>query len=358
MNIFSSGSQKLLLYPQRIYDWQKHKPIIPITLEIQPSEQCNHNCPSCQSQYSLGKTNAKEKSINGQFLDPSKLDSIWKLPPEGIVLSGNTGDPLLHPKIDEIIKKIDENHIPLIMITNGQAITENLAQHILQSCRGLRISLDAADENSYSISHGVSTNNWNDIIEKISIIVKMKKNLINSNCSVGLGFLTSSRTKHLMFEAANLAKSLGVDYIQFRPYHYDYTDVTRELLDCQNLENNKFKIHASFQKYSRLGDCISGLGCQASWFYTVLDACGNLYICCHNVGKEDAKVGSLVDGNWDEFIFSQKRSQKIETYNKEFCIPNCRLFTQNHLLHELRSKNSPPLAPSLNKQIVFHAPFL
>ena len=61
-DVFSGGNKKLFQFPTKLNEWMEGKNPIPIALEIQPSEICNHRCPLCQGQYALGRKKAKEKS--------------------------------------------------------------------------------------------------------------------------------------------------------------------------------------------------------------------------------------------------------------------------------------------------------
>jgi MoaA/NifB/PqqE/SkfB family radical SAM enzyme len=357
-NIFSSGALKLLYYSQKINQWEENRAIIPITLEIQPSERCNHNCPNCQAQFCLKKKETRERAKSGIFLNLSLLDSIWDFPPEGIVISGNSGDPLTHPHIYELIQTITIKSIPFVLITNGGNLTKRITDLLVKGSSGVRISLDACDAKSFSLTHGVNSNEWERVLYNISNLVNNRKSSPDSKCMIGLGFLTSKQSSDWMFKATKLAKTLGVDYIQFRPYHYDVTEINQQLTECKKLENDSFKVFSSDQKYSRLGDCSRGIGCQAAWFYSVLDARGDLYICCHNVGNKDASIGSLADDNWKNILESTKRKSVINDFSKVNCIPNCRLHTQNLLLEKIWNQQIIP-SPEINDiQIKNHAPFL
>lgn len=358
-NIFSVGAQKMLFYPERLKDWRHNKPIVPITLEIQPSERCNHHCPHCQGKFSLERFDALGRSRHGAFLDFSLIDTIWELPPEGVVISGNTGDPLVHPEIGQLLLELKKHALPSVLITNGQLLNPYLSELIVRTCRGVRVSVDAFDPHSFAITHGANNKSWQDLMGNISDLVEAKKNFTDSQCHIGMGFLTSVQSKDWMLSATSLAKSLGVDYIQFRPYHYDTTDVIDSLRKCEMLEDKHFKVYSSYQKYYKLDDCFdrSFKSCQASWFYTVLDASGDLYICCHNVGREDAKMGSLKGMSWKSFVFSNLRRDIIQGFTTGMCIPNCRLRTQNEMLIEYY-KNPQLISSVETKEIVQHAPFL
>ena len=103
-NIFSSAAQKLLCYPEKLQAWLKGQPFAPITLEIHPTERCNHRCPQCQSTFAMPGGEARKRARQGYDLDLSLLDSVWKDPPKGVVLSGHTGDPLMHPQLNRVFE--------------------------------------------------------------------------------------------------------------------------------------------------------------------------------------------------------------------------------------------------------------
>jgi radical SAM protein with 4Fe4S-binding SPASM domain len=131
------------------------------------------------------------------------------------------------------------------------------------------------------------------------------------------------------------------------------------LRQCESLEDGHFRVFSSYQKYSQLGDCFdrSFNSCQAAWFYTVLDAKGDIYICCHNVGREEAKLGSLKEETWKTFVSSNLRREVIQGFTTGKCIPNCRLQTQNELLLDF-SKHPQQSPIPLTQEIIHHAPFL
>ena len=359
-NIFSTGAQKLLFFPNEIKSWQNCEAVTPITLEIQPSEICNHHCPQCQGFIVPSNNHENAKPMRGCLLNLSLLDSVWNSPPRGIIISGNTGDPLLHPEIKDLLTTIKNFSIPVVLITNGQALTESVAKIIVDTCVGVRISLDAFNDRSFMITHGMNSNNWKQLLRNITLLVNMKRSKANSNCLIGIAFLTNEQTKEWMIPATKLAKKLDVDYIQFRPYHFDRTDVIKILKNCEKYENNHFNVFSSYQKYSMLGEGLSqrSKNCQAAWFYTVIDARGDIYICCHNIGNSEAMLGSLKYQSWNMFIKSGRRRDIINNFSTESCIPNCRLQTQNELLSKIKTTKKNFEIHNYNNQIHNHAVFL
>ncbi len=357
-NIFSSGASKLFLFPKKIENLKNNKAIIPTTLEIQPSERCNHFCPNCQSKIEFSKEVANEKKLNGVFLDFSILASIWEYPPDGIIISGNTGDPLLHPQITDLLQTIKNNNIPMVLITNGQNLNFKISKIILKCCTGIRISIDSYNSVSFSNTHGGSYSQWNKLLSNLKLLIKLK-NELNSKCLIGYGYLTNKNTKEGMLNATKLAKKLNFDYIHFRPYHFDETSINKELKNCSYEETKDFKVYSSDQKYKLLNNPKRNYKkCLGAWFYTVIDPNGELYICCHHIGNQKAYLGSLLKNNWHDIIYSNSREKTINEFNTTNCLPNCRLHTQNELLNNLLLDKNSNYKKIENKLIISHGSFL
>lgn len=357
LNIFSAGADKLLTFADRIAQWQAKESFVPVTLEIQPTERCNHHCPGCQSFYSLSSDDVHSKARTGFDLDIDLLAPIWRNPPAGVVISGNTGDPLLHPRIEELLNILKERAIPTVLLTNGEALTESIARAALNACTGIRISLDAQDEDHFRRVHG-SRFGWPKVLKAIRLLVSTK-NVVGSDCLVGIGYLTNKQSRSGMVPATRLAGQLGVDYIQFRPFHYDTAELNVEFEQCNEMANNtKLRVFMSDQKYDRMRDFHRSYShCQGSLFSTVLDARGDFYICCHHVGRASARVGSIVQENWLSFLDSHLRRDALGSFPMNHCPPLCRLHTQNEVLDQIATEY-PPSQNVLTEEIRRHACFL
>jgi pyruvate-formate lyase-activating enzyme len=359
-NIFSQGAKKLFQFPDQVNTWMGKGVPVPIALEIHPTERCNHHCPQCQAYFSLERPDVRLRSRTGADLDLSLLDTLWEAPPQSIILSGNTGDPLLHPEIGSLLAKLREKHLPVVLITNGQAFDAEIINHAILTCRGIRISLDAHDADSYTRSHGVRKDAWDATLRNIRELVKRRSELklTSQECLVGIGYLTKAENKAGMLQAAHIARDAGVDYIQFRPFHYDMTVVQEELIQCENLVTASFQVFSSHQKYSQFGVPQRKYNrCHGAWFFTVLDARGDMYICCHHVGNPQAWVGSLRENSWLGLLHSEKRKEVIGQFEVSNCIRYCRLDSQNEALELCKETQTIPQV-TLEPDILYHAPFL
>lgn len=358
LNIFSAAGAKFAAFSDRINLWQSGKPVPPITVEIQPTEQCNHSCPHCQGHFALSQADARLRATRGEHIEISSLDTFWHDPPNGVVLSGNTGDPLLYPRIEELIDALYRYRIPTVLITNGEAFTSKLAKKALAACRGIRISLDAYDAASFERTHGRPNSSWLNVLDSIQLLIWNNRRA-GLHCSLGIGYLTGRNTASGMLPATALARELGVDYIQFRPFHFDSTDVGQEILECRKLEDQQFRVLASDQKYGRFNNQERGYDvCHGSWFFNVIDARSDVYICCHHIGRPKARIGSLRSLTWKELISSARRQAVIARFPAPSCVPLCRLHAHNEYLERVRSAHKSFSPEPIQDEIAYHAMFL
>ena len=357
-SLFSTGKDKVLFFRKKIKQFLKNKSIVPIVAEIYPSATCNQRCPNCQ--YKLVENKELEKP-DGCFINLDFVDDILASGISGVVISGDCGEPLLHPDIESIFDKVLITKVPAILITNGESFYEKLIEIALRVFRWIRISLDAYEYKSYETSHGVGADKFDKVISNIKLIVECKKEL-KSKTDFGVGFLTNEDNIKNIEQAAIFAKSLGVDYIQFRPYHGHNMDIRNEVQKIKYLESKKFKILLSNQKYSIAGEKRNYKKCFGANFYTVISSSGKIFICCHHSGNTRAMIWDLKqDGDFRHFITSLRRSKFIESFDISKCIEFCRHDSINRLLNEIqRTKHVPfpGLITLFSKQIIKHRFFL
>ena len=353
-HFLNSGDQKLFLFRDKLEKWQAEETFVPVVIEWHPSRQCQHRCPDCIGKYAVPmKRLRREQAGEGAFSNLEHIREVLKDPPNGIVVSGNVGEPLLHPEIDEIFTILEESKVPCILITNGEAFTPELAARAMNIFRGIRISVDAHDKATFLKTHGRAADGFVKVLENIELLAQIKKEQ-KSSTQFGIGYLTRANNLAGMVPATRLAKALGADYIQFRPFFYDFDPIDKEFQLCKQLEEEGFRVMASLQKYAIKDFDRSYYTCQGAYFYTLLDATGTFYMCCHHVGRRDAALGSLRNVTWNEFLKSQLRKKKIASFCVSNCIPHCRLHTHNNTLKSLVGElPTVDLAEEVRKHGVF-----
>lgn len=336
-NYLEIDKKKLMRYSYKIEKYLKGDIPIPITLEIQPTERCNCNCPHCQSRNYFSYDIRQNKIKQGVDLDLKLLDRILRTPPNNVIISGTTGEPLLHPHINLLFTMLKSSKIPITLITNGLCIDNVLAKNIIDGCTTVRVSLDAVDDISYSRTHGIEKSFWYKVIGNIKLLIKEKKRSGNK-CRIGIGYLTNIDSCEIE-KAVLLARELGGDFIDFRPFQEDRghpvdSTMLKHIFDSKKYETDEFRINSSHQKYHTINSIQRTYDfCYCSYFYTLLDPNGDLYLCCNHVGDKSANYGSLKDvTDWTICLKSQIKRNKAA--NVKNCPLGCRLHTYNIVLDE------------------------
>src|SRR5262249_44808486 len=89
-------------------------PYHPIVAHIIPIRRCNLSCAYCNEYDKVSEPVPTEEMLK-------RIDQLAALGTTAITISG--GEPLLHPGLDEIIRRIRSHGILATLITNGYLLT-------------------------------------------------------------------------------------------------------------------------------------------------------------------------------------------------------------------------------------------
>ena len=129
------------------YGVQLQQPVTRLKkLYIEPTNQCNLTCRTCIR-------NAWDEPV-GQMDDATFthiLNGLHDFPSFPTVLFGGFGEPLLHPRIAEMVAQVKSLGIPVELITNGTLLTEDLSRRLITAGLDvLWVSLDGATPESFA----------------------------------------------------------------------------------------------------------------------------------------------------------------------------------------------------------------
>src|SRR5579863_5207073 len=106
----------------------------PIMAHIIPIRRCNLSCRYCNEYDDFSRPVALDTMVE-------RIDLLGKLRTGVITLSG--GEPLLHPELDDIIRRIRANDALAGLITNGYLLTADRIQRLNDAGLDyLQISID------------------------------------------------------------------------------------------------------------------------------------------------------------------------------------------------------------------------
>ena len=328
-------SDKILYHPERIAEFIEKGSTKPITWELDLTNKCNHNCPQCAG----GRENTNTLSQKEAEL---YIHQIAGLDAKAIIFTGG-GECLLAPYATEAIQLAKKFGMDVGLITNGSLIKQINYESLVENCTWIRVSLDASSQEMFKQTHGCNDKMFRDTLDGINKLVLYKQNIksfgIDPGCSIGVAFLTSEETKSDMLQFTKLCKFMEVDYVQFRPFHFDttYVKLLTELHQCQDLEDENFKVLSSESKYLNFGKPRPYPTCYGHHFAGVINV-HKVYLCCHMRGNPKYKLGDLREQSLRMIWDSKKRKDIYKSIDYSDCVPVCRCDPFNRWLWELKNE--------------------
>ncbi len=202
----------------------------PVSINLDITSACNFSCPHC----------VDSKIINtGKQLDTEAIlrtiDTLHQLGLLSVILLGG-GEPTLHKNFEKIVSHVKKKGLQLGIVTNGTNPDKlkNIAG-LLEKKDWLRISIDAANQDTFAKSHIPKTN----ITLRAILNSARELKSINPVFSLGYSFVIVWDGMYIngdklcqnvseMSEAVGLAGQYEFDYISFKPCLLRLGDSKRE----------------------------------------------------------------------------------------------------------------------------------
>ena len=281
---------------------------------IEPTNFCNLHCPECPT----SQLNNLKGIINNTLFE----NIINQLSPNLIYLSLYfQGEPLLHPKLQDLIRFTHQKKIYTSLSTNAQLLNEENAQQLISSgLDRIIISFDGTTEETYALYR--KGGSLEKVILSINQLVEQKNKLKSKTPIIILQFVVFKHNEHQIDEAKLIAKNLKVDKIIFKSAQiYDYTQGSNLFTSIEKYNRYKITSDGSYKIKSKLP-----FKCWRAWSSPVITFEGNLLPCCFDKHNQ-YKVGTIKDSNitelWKNEKFHQFRNQILTARNQIDICTNC-----------------------------------
>lgn len=295
----------------------------PVVVELDPTSFCDLACPECISSSLLQQ---------GKFTSERLLELCDELVDAGVlavILIGG-GEPLIHPAIGEVIRRLAAGGISIGLTTNGTQIMRHvdvIAEHVTWT----RVSVDAATRETYGLirPHRGGRTVFDDVVRGMECLAARKRG------ELGYSFLLVTRraadgtvrTTNVqdVLPAARLAREIGCDYFEVKP-EYDQrhyllaqppevlSRLRRDLVELETLETEGFSVVTP----TTLGDVVDERArdqpkeyshCPSTDLRTLLTPTG-AYACPYHRGNPDARYGDPVTTSFAELWSGDQRQAK------------------------------------------------
>jgi len=376
---------KILLHLDKVLGYFKKGNVSPITLEIDPSNACNHSCPFCLSGHIHLAKFKGSKFFNRKMLSK---ENLMKLSKDVIKIKINSlswtggGEPTTNPHLKEAINYIKKNSkIEMGMFSNGSMLSKfDLFETIVRSLSWIRISIDAGKASTYDKLRVTNqNNNFDVVIRNIKKLIETKKKL-KSKITIGVGFVVAKDNHKEIINFANLFKNIEVDYCQYKP---EIIQIERD----GNLDKKKEQISSNFwfhEVVSHLENAKEILGkkfecnnykledllfdsknygrtykeCIGSQFQPCIGADENVYVCTNHRGHKKYSYGSIKEKSFQK-IWSNLKGRKCVmdkiNYKEKFskCSQLCKPHESNKVLWSIKKNiDNKQYIHDLNKKSI------
>lgn len=272
---------KVLLYLDKIEKIMNGEYVQPVTVEIDPSNRCNLNCSFCMySEY------RKNNNVDLNIEDYNRVINELSLEGTKSITFTGGGEPTMNPKFNHMVEMALAYDFEIGLITNGIKLLEVKNKKLFKF---IRVSLNAATRKTYEEITGKDY--FNIVINNIEIAIRQ-------GAFIGISYVVNEINNKEIENAKDLAESLGVKYIQYKPSVYHNGDIFNQY--CISSNNEKV---ISTKRYKAIDDT----PCKISELIGVIGADSNIYYCCQYRGNELFKLGSISSDTFRSIWSNRKK---------------------------------------------------
>lgn len=336
--------EKVFYFPDHLQALVDDKETYPIHMQLGPVNFCNHDCTFCFAARSMfDAQDVSRQRINVERL-MEIIDEMVPLGLKSVTLVGS-GEPTLHPRIDEIVTGLGERGVDVGLFTNGSCVTEKTAQALARYATFVRFSLTGATREVHDLVH--ANGDFDRCVENIKKIVDVRS---GSFPTLGSQFILASYSAKDLVKGAQLAKSLGLDYYEIKPA-YDAPDKPDQMENTLSVEDALALVQEA-ESYADENFTVYGKGQQLEMVFldkgkrkyddcpghkstAVLESDLGLYLC---VNQKISKFcfGNLADKSFKEVWHGQNRKEILKNLDVHQCMTGCRQDPLNNIVHEIR----------------------
>lgn len=355
MDKYAIDSHKLIYHPQRVAQfldvgdsWEKAKSVYPIYIEVSPVGACNHRCTFCAVDYIGYKSRMLE--VESFSL---RLAEMGRLGVKSIMYAGE-GEPLLHKKINEMVKATKDSGIDVSFTTNATVLNDEFISRSLSLTSWIKVSLNAGTAETYARVHRTKEKDFGRVIGNLQRAVIHKK-ANDLKCVIGAQSLLLPENAHEMEQLARICRDeIGLDYLVIKPYSQHMFSDTRLYRDVDYSKNlglaeklralntDKFQVvfrENTMKKSTQTEDRYTK--CNATpFFWAYIMADGEVYGCSAYLLDEKFMYGNVNEQSFQSIWEGKKREDNFHFIrnglNIKQCRVNCRMDEVNRYLFNLK----------------------
>ncbi|MFH1673085.1 MAG: radical SAM protein [Pseudomonadota bacterium] len=306
----------------------------PIHVRLKPINACNHRCFYCC--YRSDSLYLGELMNEKDMIPHEKMREIVKdmadLGVRAVTFTGG-GEPLIYPYFAETASLMLDKGIKIASLTNGSALSGEVAEVLAEGASWVRVSIDAADGETLAKTRNISPGEFDRIVHNIEEFADNK----HADCELGINFIVTKLNCDSVYNFIKFMKEKGVNHVKVsecvvstkgvdnNEYHKEHINkVLAQINRAEDeLSNDTFKVVNKFHdfddKYEK-----QYATCPFITFLNVIAADLTVYTCQDKAYTETGILGSLKDKPLAELWTSNEYKQALRTVNpSKICNHHC-----------------------------------
>jgi len=338
------NSMKVMLWRQHLEGMATGKLLPPVTVDFDPTNQCNSNCIWCNS--AMFRKKHPDSMSTEHMLELANFLGEWGV--KSACVAGG-GEPMLNYGTAEFLRRMKKVGVKTGVITNGIYMTEDQARAIVESSEWCGVSIDAGTQESFKKIHRVDK--FDAVIENVKQLVEIKKEK-KSNIQITYKYLLHPYNANDVYKAAVLAKKIGVNAFHSRPVCWDnlydqtprdpidftrYVDfINKQSRDALKLNDENFHFYGVRHKFGEnLERKVNFEKCRATSIMAVYCADGTVQLCHDLRGKEEWVLCRHDDPEEILKVWGSKEHlDMIESIDPNKC-PRCTFGAYNEIIEKV-----------------------
>lgn len=303
----SAHSRMHLLLGRLEYALRVGKPLsYPQGIQLEPTIACQLDCPYCP----------RIKATEGMELGHMKWEDYERLlkevgPYVNTIAFWQWGEPLLHPRMADMIRLADSYGIISMMSTNAQIDPDDIDLEALvdSGLDMLIVSMDGITQETFEkFRAGGQIQRLRRFTEAV---IDTKRRLKNERLKINIRVVATSENEQEIEAVRSYAREIGADLFSVKSVSLYYEDDPDDphLPQDRNLRSFQYQGREEAEKYRQMPNM-----CRKPWKYPTLRYDGTLLFCeCDHM--KEAVLGNVFDAGSFRKVW---RGTAAADYRKRF----------------------------------------
>ncbi|HUT55329.1 MAG TPA: radical SAM protein [bacterium] len=300
----------------------------PAVLYLEATAVCNLRCPMCPTTIGLPREPYRTEMFDLELLP--KIESVLPYVARAFLSGG--GEPLLHPKFFDIVRRLKRHAIEVHFNSNATLLDEARAREMIASgVDTISFSIDGATAETYAKIRVPA--DFGRVTANIRRLAELKKLAGSERPFLNMQFTVSDLNATEITRAVPLAASLGINHLVVEPltpvfcfdseyfafYHEHAVEAENVVEDVREAAREAARLGLVFSShYLAAGPALTQT-CAEPWLTFGVRVDGRVFTCCGMIEPMGDLGAQPFDEIWNGPLYRLLRRALFQGAFPEFC---------------------------------------